>query len=233
MGLLLRSIAPSATIMIFSLFIPARFYKEGWWRNSMTEKLRRWLWHGLSEAWGPDGDNCLGSWQHILALRHRQCHPGLCLHFKISTAPPTLLLVITTVLWAYRFLRVKLRSFEIYWHQLSRQTFCKKLLEMWFVRRFGICGSGDWYPAVRSPCFWLPLSLHSGTHILDKTRGYRLPVPVNGSLCNYDYVQPCAPRTGLNRRTITFFSKEKSTVRYQRTKQSSVIQKSGLAPCKR
>lgn len=29
MGLLLRSIAPSATIMIFSLFIPARFYKEG------------------------------------------------------------------------------------------------------------------------------------------------------------------------------------------------------------
>lgn len=28
MGVLLRSIAPSATIMIFSLFIPARFYKE-------------------------------------------------------------------------------------------------------------------------------------------------------------------------------------------------------------
>lgn len=34
MGLLLRSIAPSATIMIFSLFIPARFYREGgWWRK--------------------------------------------------------------------------------------------------------------------------------------------------------------------------------------------------------
>lgn len=55
-----------------------------------------------------------------------------------------------------------------------------------------------WFPSVESPCFWLPLSLHSGTHILDKTRGYRLPMPVNGSLRNYDYIQPCAPGTGLN-----------------------------------
>lgn len=47
MVLLLISIAPSATIMIFSLFIPARFYRGwgGWWRENMTEKLR------LSEAW--------------------------------------------------------------------------------------------------------------------------------------------------------------------------------------
>lgn len=29
MGVLLRSIAPSATIMTFSLFFPARFYREG------------------------------------------------------------------------------------------------------------------------------------------------------------------------------------------------------------
>lgn len=40
MVLLLISIAPSATIMIFSLFIPARFYRGwgGWWRENMTEK---------------------------------------------------------------------------------------------------------------------------------------------------------------------------------------------------
>lgn len=36
------------------------------------------------------------------------------------------------------------------------------------------------------------------THFLDKTRGNWLPVPVNGSLRNYDYVQPRAPRAGLS-----------------------------------
>lgn len=38
----------------------------------------------------------------------------------------------------------------------------------------------------------------AGTHFLDKARGYWLPVPVNGSLRNYDYVQPRAPRAGLS-----------------------------------
>lgn len=49
---------------------------------------------------------------------------------------------------------------------------------------------------------------HVDTHFLDKTRGYRLPVPVNGSLCNYDYVQPRAPRAGLSGAT------ERHTVRH-------------------
>lgn len=53
-----------------------------------------------------------------------------------------------------------------------------------------------------SPCFWLPLSFQSGTHVLDKTRGYRLPVPVNGSLRYDDYVQPRAPGTRLSRDPI-------------------------------
>lgn len=93
---------------------------------------------------------------------------------------------------------------------------------------------------VRSPCFWLPLSLHSGTHILDNTRGYRLPMPVNGSLCNYDYVQPCAPGTGLNHRTIACFQSRKNTIRHWTTEtkhfpsyQSSLIKKSGFGPCRR
>lgn len=75
----------------------------------------------------------------------------------------------------------------------------------------GFVAQGGWFPSVGSPCFWLPLSLHSGTHFLDKTRGYRLPMPVNGSLCNYDYVQPCAPGTGLNHRTTACFQSRKNT----------------------
>lgn len=85
MGLLLRSIAPSATIMIFSLFIPARFYKEGWWRNNMTEKLRLWLWCGLSEAQGPDDANSQGAEDKCSHTER------LCLHFVISNTLLTLL----------------------------------------------------------------------------------------------------------------------------------------------
>lgn len=64
------------------------------------------------------------------------------------------------------------------------------------ARSVRCCSSGG------SPCFWLPLSFRWGTHILDKTRRYRLPVPVNGALCYYDYVQPRAPGTGLSRDMI-------------------------------
>lgn len=67
-----------------------------------------------------------------------------------------------------------------------------------------------WFPSFMSPCFWLPLSSHLSTHILDITRGYRLSMPINGSLCNYDYVQPCAPGPGLNHRTL-FFEIRKNT----------------------
>lgn len=65
-----------------------------------------------------------------------------------------------------------------------------------------------WFPSVGSPCFWLPLSFLSDTHILNKTRSYRLPMPVNGSFCNYDYVEPCAPGTGLSH---DVFTKQKKT----------------------
>lgn len=88
------------------------------------------------------------------------------------------------------------------WHYLIRS-----LLASW-------CQLPEaWFPSARSPCFWLPLPLHSGTHILDYTRGNRRSMPVNGSLCNYDYVQPCAPGTGLNHRTMAWFqSRKKYTI---------------------
>lgn len=50
-----------------------------------------------------------------------------------------------------------------------------------------------------------PFLPHSGTHILDQIRSDRFAVPVNGSLCNYDYVEPCAPGTRLNHRLLTCF----------------------------
>lgn len=74
MVLLLLSIAPSATIMIFSLFIPARFYRE--WvverkHDRKTETLAvKW---SLQKHGKPDDDGFLqsewlllqfGIWQH-------------------------------------------------------------------------------------------------------------------------------------------------------------------------
>lgn len=38
-------------------FHPCSVLQEGWRRNNMLEKLRLWLWHGLSETWGPDDAN--------------------------------------------------------------------------------------------------------------------------------------------------------------------------------
>lgn len=87
------------------------------------------------------------------------------------------------------------------------------ILNIWVM-----CNSGskDWFPSVRSPCFQLPLSLQSDTHILYFTRGYRLSMPVNGSLCNYDYVEPCAPGAGLSHIKACFQSR-KNTVKHQTT----------------
>lgn len=45
-----------------------------------------------------------------------------------------------------------------------------------------------------------PPRARSGTHILHNTRGNRLPMPVNGSLSDYDYVQPRAPGARLDHR---------------------------------
>lgn len=59
-GLLLRSMAPSATIMIFSLFLPARFYEWRKTRYSKTDKIKcrgSQSWRPFSEAVqleGPD-----------------------------------------------------------------------------------------------------------------------------------------------------------------------------------
>lgn len=92
MGVLLWSIAPSATIMIFSLFIPARFYKEGWWRDNMTEKLRLWLWRGLSEARRPDDAN---SHRAEDRLFHND---RLCLHFMNDNILQTFLSVSTSLI---------------------------------------------------------------------------------------------------------------------------------------
>ena len=41
-------------------------------------------------------------------------------------------------------------------------------------------------------------------------------MPVNGSLCNYDYVQPCAPGTGLNHRTLSCLQSRKNKVKHQK-----------------
>lgn len=39
-------------------------------------------------------------------------------------------------------------------------------------------------------------------------------MPVNGSLCNYYYVQPCAPGAGLNH-TTAYFQSRKNTMRHR------------------
>lgn len=63
MGLLLRSIAPSATIMIFSLFIPARFYKEGVVEKQHDRKTETVAvtWAFRSTGREPDDDGSLGA----------------------------------------------------------------------------------------------------------------------------------------------------------------------------
>lgn len=99
--------------------------------------------------------------------------------------------------WAFRsmvtkqlFSRTEENGFELVMKAAGRQLSWARLCGGKVSSRCHCSSAG-------SPCFWLPLSFHSGTHILDKTRRYRLPVPVNRSLCYYDYVQPCAPGTGL------------------------------------
>lgn len=63
MGLLLRSIAPSATIMIFSLFIPARFYKEGVVEKQHDRKTETVAvtWAFRSTGREPDDGGSLGA----------------------------------------------------------------------------------------------------------------------------------------------------------------------------
>lgn len=180
--------------MIFSLFIPARFYKEGWWRDNMTEKLRLWLWRGLSEARQPDDAN---SHRAEDRLFHND---RLCLHFINGNILQTFLSVSTSLI--RNGVGLFYTHINNLLHILTQNVMAEKLQENCPIENFGSLWH-HWVPSFGSPCFWLPLSLHWGTHIFDKTRGYRFPMPVNGSLCYYDYVKPCASGTSLNHRTRT------------------------------
>lgn len=51
-------------------------------------------------------------------------------------------------------------------------------------------------------------------------------MPVNGSLCNYDYVQSRAPGTGLNHRTMGYFQSKKK--QKQKTHSETKHQSSGI-----
>lgn len=91
MGLLLRSIAPSATIMIFSLFIPARFYKEGVVEKQHDRKTETVAvtWAFRSTGREPRTD---------LFTIKAWCHHGLCSHLVIRCILSLLLLVHTLLL---------------------------------------------------------------------------------------------------------------------------------------
>lgn len=91
MGLLLRSIAPSATIMIFSLFIPARFYKEGVVEKQHDRKTETVAvtWAFRSTGREPRTD--------LFAIK-AWCHHGLCSHLVIRCILSLLLLVHTLLL---------------------------------------------------------------------------------------------------------------------------------------